>query len=162
MRLVIVHHGDAVGPEVDLRRPLSPLGRETVDRLAAEAATRGVKPDVIWHSGKLRAKETAEAFWRACNPFAEFSASKDLQPGDSPEWMRDRLRGETRDILIAGHYPHLPRLVTLLLTAGPERPGPQQDEPPPFPQNGVVALTTEDEGETWRELWRLSSREGVR
>jgi phosphohistidine phosphatase len=137
------------------------LGRETVDRLAAEAASRGVKPTVIWHSGKLRAKETAEAFWRACNPFAEFSATRDLQPGDQPEWMRDRLRGETRDILIAGHYPHLPRLVTLLL-AGPERPGPQQSEAPAFPQHGVVALTTEDDGETWRELWRLSSHEGVR
>ena len=26
------------------------------------------------------AKQTAEAFWRACNPFAEFSAMRDLQP----------------------------------------------------------------------------------
>jgi phosphohistidine phosphatase len=160
VRLVIVHHGDAVGPEVDPRRPLSPSGREAVDRLAADAASRGVKPAVIWHSGKLRAKETAEAFWRACNPFAEFSATRDLQPGDQPEWMRDRLRGETRDILIAGHYPHLPKLVTLLLTAGPERPGPH-DEPPPFPQNGVVALETGDAGATWRELWRLSSHAGA-
>jgi phosphohistidine phosphatase len=169
VRLIIVHHGDAVGPEVDPRRPLSPWGREAVDRLAAEAASRGVKPAVIWHSGKLRAKETAEAFWRVCNPFAEFSATRDLQPEDQPEWMRDRLRGETRDILIAGHYPHLPRLLTLLLNAGPERPGLRESErpglregePAPFPQHGVVALTTEDAGETWRELWRLSSRDGV-
>jgi len=179
MRLVIVHHGDAVGPEVDPRRPLSQWGREAVERLAAYAATRQVKPAVIWHSGKLRAKETAEAFWRACNPFAEFSATRDLQPGDPPEWIRDRLRGESRDILIAGHYPHLPRLLTLLLTAGPdqppprlrrsaeafakaERPGLREGEPVPFPQHGVVALVTEDAGETWRELWRMSSAEGAR
>ena len=161
MRLVIVHHGDAVGPEVDPRRPLSARGRETVDRLAAEAASRGVKPAVIWHSGKLRAKETAEAFWRACNPFAEFSATRDLQPEDQPEWMRDRLRGETRDILIAGHYPHLPRLVPLLLGAGPDGPSRGADAAP-FPQNGVVALESDDAGETWHELWRLSSHEGVR
>ncbi len=122
MRLLIVHHGDAVGPEVDPRRPLSPWGREAVDRLAADAARRGAKPDVIWHSGKLRAKETAEAFWRACNPFADFSATRALQPDDPPQWIRDRLRGESRDLLIAGHYPHLPRLVELLL-AGPERTG---------------------------------------
>ena len=142
MRLVIVHHGEAVGPEVDLRRPLSPWGREAVDRLAADAAARGVKPAVVWHSGKLRAKETADAFWRACNPFAEFSATRDLQPGDPPEWMRDRLRGESRDILIAGHYPHLPRLLALLLKAEP------------FPQHGVVALVSEDGGASWREEWR--------
>src|SRR5579871_2777664 len=115
MHLFLVHHGDAVGPDVDPQRPLSARGRQAVERLAAAAAAHGAKPAVVWHSGKLRAKQTAEAFWRACNPFAEFSATRDLQPGDPPEWMRDRLRGESRDILIAGHYPHLPRLLNLLL-----------------------------------------------
>jgi phosphohistidine phosphatase len=146
VRVILVHHGDAVGPEIDPRRPLSPWGREAVERLAADAAARGVKPAVIWHSGKLRAKETAEAFWRACNPFAEFSASRDLQPGDSPQFMRDRLRGESRDILIAGHYPHLPALLQALNQGAGQ-----------FPQNGVVALETDDDGETWRELWRLAA-----
>jgi len=127
-----------------------------VDRLAAEAARRGAKPDVIWHSGKLRAKETAEAFWRACNPFAAFAATRDLQPDDPPQWIRDRLRGESRDLLIAGHYPHLPRLVELLLDARPERPGLHV----PLPQNGVVALRSDDEGETFSEEWRLDPRAG--
>src|SRR5213593_2356596 len=104
MILYLVHHGDAVGPDVDARRPLSAVGRADVDRLAAKAAALGAKPAVVWHSGKLRAKQTAEAFWRACNPLAEFSAARDLQPDDPPEWIRDRLKGETRDILIAGHF----------------------------------------------------------
>ncbi|HXD73282.1 MAG TPA: hypothetical protein VN628_06085 [Vicinamibacterales bacterium] len=149
MRLVLVHHGDAVGPEIDPRRPLSPWGREAVQRLAAEAAARGVKPAVVWHSGKLRAKETAEAFWRACNPFAEFSATRDLQPEDQPDWIRDRLRGESRDLLIAGHYPHMPRLLSLL-----------KREESSFPLNGVVALVSDDEGETFSEEWRLDPRGG--
>ena len=151
MRLVIVHHGEAVGPEVDLRRPLSPWGREAVDRLAADAAARGVKPAVIWHSGKLRAKETAEAFWRVCNPFAEFSATRDLQPGDPPAWMRERLRGESRDVLIAGHYPHLPGLLAAM-NCGTA----------PFPQNGVVSLVSSDEGQTFSEEWRLLCPDGAR
>jgi phosphohistidine phosphatase len=146
VRLYLVHHGEAVGPEVDTRRPLSPAGRDAVDRLAAKAAARGAKPEVIWHSGKLRAKQTAEAYYRACNPFAEFSATKDLQPDDPPEWVRDRLRGETRDILIAGHYPHLPRLLNLLTG--------KQDRTAPFPQHGIVALSSDDAGETWSEMWR--------
>lgn len=149
MRLVLVHHGDAVGPEVDPRRPLSPWGREAVERLAKEAAARGVKPAVIWHSGKLRARETAEAFWRACNPFAEFSATRDLQPADSPEWMRDRLRGESRDILIAGHYPHIPGLLALMIGRDVS-----------FPPNGVVSLVSSDEGMTFSEEWRLDPRAG--
>src|SRR3954467_2795587 len=122
MRLVLVHHGDAVGPELDPRRPLSPWGREAFARLAVDAAAGGVKPVVIWHSGKLRAKETAEAFWRACNPFAEFSATRELQPDDSPQWIRDRLRGESKDLLIAGHYVPLPGLVRLLVNTSGSSP----------------------------------------
>ena len=144
MRLLLVHHGDAVGPEVDPQRPLSARGRAAVEQLAASAASRGAKPAVVWHSGKLRAKQTAEAFWRACNPFAEFSATRDLQPEDPPEWMRDRLRAEPRDLLLAGHYPHVPRLLALLV------PGSAS-----FPEHGVVALRTDDDGETWTEEWRL-------
>jgi phosphohistidine phosphatase len=150
VRLFLVHHGDAVGPEVDPRRPLSLGGREAVERLAAEAAARGARPAVVWHSGKLRAKQTAEAFWRACNALAELSASRDLQPDDPPAWIRDRLRAEPRDLLIAGHFPHLPRLLALLV-------GGREDEGGSFPLHGVVALQTADDGETWTELWRLKA-----
>jgi phosphohistidine phosphatase len=147
MLLYLVHHGDAVGPEIDPRRPLSQEGQAAVERLSARAAALGAKPAVVWHSGKLRAKQTAEAFWRACNALAELAATKDLQPDDPPQWMRDRLRMETRDILIAGHFPYLPRLLALLITGG--------EAGVTFPQHGVVALETRDEGETWQEKWRL-------
>lgn len=147
-QLFLVHHGDAVGPEVDPQRPLSERGRQEVARLAAEAADRGARPDIVWHSGKLRARQTAEAFWRACNALAEFSATRDLQPDDPPEWVRDRLGGETRDILLAGHFPHMPRLLALL--------NPVEGKPSTFPLHGAVALSSEDEGKTWKELWRIA------
>ncbi|MGH8265103.1 MAG: phosphohistidine phosphatase SixA [Steroidobacteraceae bacterium] len=149
MTLFLVHHGDAVGPEVDTRRPLSPRGREEVIRVAAAAAARGAKPAVVWHSGKLRARQTAEEFWRACNALAEFGATRDLQPGDPPAWIRDRLRGESRDVMLVGHYPHLPGLLQLLLSG-------RDDGLAPFPQHGIVALETGGEGETWKEAWRIS------
>jgi phosphohistidine phosphatase len=142
--LYLVHHGEAVGEDVDPRRPLSARGKAQAERVAAEAAARGAKPAVVWHSGKLRAKQTGEAFWRACNPLAEFAATRDVQPDDPAQWIRDRLRGETRDIAIAGHFPHLPRLISLLLGSVEE-----------FPPHGAVALRTDDEGETWREVWRV-------
>ena len=149
MQLLLVHHGDAVGPDVDPRRPLSPEGAAAVEKLAAQAAARGAKPAVVWHSGKLRAKQTAEAVWRACNALGEFSATRDLQPDDPPQWIRDRLRGESRDIALVGHFPHLPRLLALLITGG--------EAGTDFPAHGAVALTTDDGGETWKELWRIES-----
>ena len=148
MHLFLVHHGVAVGPEEDARRPLSAVGLAGAARVAGLAAAKGAKPDIVWHCGKLRAKQTGQEFWRACNALAEFAVSRDLQPDDPPQWMRDRLRGETRDIAIAGHFPLLPRLLSLLVTG---------DEGGfDFPINGIVALVTDDEGETWRELWRIS------
>ena len=124
---------------------MSAVGRATVDRLAALAAERGARPALVWHSGKLRARQTAEACWRACNALAELSATRDLQPDDPPLWFRDRVRGESRDILIAGHFPHLPRLLALLVG----------DDTALFPAHGMVALATDDDGDHWRELWRI-------
>jgi phosphohistidine phosphatase len=146
--LVLVHHGDAVGPEVDAMRPLSSVGRAATERVADAAAARGIKPDAIWHSGKLRARQTAEIFWKACNPLAPFTAERGLLPDDPPQWIRDRLTGEDRTILIVGHMPYLPRLLEMLT-------GARDDRAVSFPLHGCVAL--EADGGQWKEIWRLKS-----
>lgn len=145
--LFLVHHGDAVGPDLNPMRPLSDRGRVEVDMLAQKAAERGTKPDIIWHSGKMRARQTAEAFWKRCNPLAAFSAARGLQPMDPTNWIVDSLAGETKHILLAGHFPHLPRLLARLTT------GDSEAGPVDFPLNGIVALE-EVEGK-WVERWRL-------
>lgn len=144
--IYLVHHSEAVGPEVEPQRPLSAAGRIHAEALAAAAVARGVKPEVIWHSGKLRARQTAEPFLRLCNPLAEFAAIRGLQPTDSPGSIKDLVTGETREILIVGHMPNLPRVLTLLVT-GAESP------PLSFPLHGAIAL--EATGERWTERWRL-------
>ena len=128
-------------------RPLSERGRVEVDMLARKAAERGAKPDVIWHSGKLRARQTAEAYWKHCNPLAALSAARGLQPTDPTNWIVDSIAGETRHMLIAGHFPHLPRLLGRLLTGDPDA------NPADFPLNGIVAL--EETNGKWVERWRL-------
>lgn len=146
--IYLVHHGEAVGPDVDPRRPLSDRGRGAVLLLADAAARRGVKPDAIWHSGKLRARQTAEAFWKVCAPFAPLTAERGLQPADPPEWLRDRLLGEQRHLLVVGHMPHLPRLLSLM-TGGAEGGSTLG-----FPLHGLVAL--EPAGDGWKEAWRMA------
>jgi len=144
--IYLVHHGDAVGADIDAQRPLSGVGRAHVDRLAADALARGVKPAAIWHSGKLRARQTAEAFLRVCNPLAEYSAIRGLQPGDPAAWIHDRLGGEVRDVMLVGHMPHMPRLLTLLVTG---RDAPLLD----FPLHGLVAI--EPAAGKYEERWRI-------
>ena len=147
--LLLVHHGDAVGPAIDPMRPLSSAGLSASTALAETAAARGVRPVVIWHSGKIRAKQTAELFLRACNPRAAFEAVHGLQPGDPPRWMRDRLLADARSILVVGHMPHLPALLSLL------RGEPDDSPAGDFPAHGCVAL--EADGDVWKEIWRLKT-----
>jgi phosphohistidine phosphatase len=136
----LVHHADAVGPLVDPMRPLSAHGRRQAEALAAGAAARGVRPDVIWHSGKLRARQTAEPFLRSCNALAVFSATRGLQPGDPPQWIADALAGDDRAIMMVGHMPHLARLLRLLVTGDADAAGPE------FPLHGMVEVRREENG----------------
>jgi phosphohistidine phosphatase len=144
--IYLVHHADAVGPEVEPQRPLSATGRTHAETLARDVAARGVKPVAIWHSGKLRARQTAEPFLRLCNPLAELSAIRGLQPDDPPDWIKDLVAGEERDVMLVGHMPNLPRVLTLLVT-GVHLP--RQG----FPLHGAVALAPA--GELWVEKWRM-------
>jgi phosphohistidine phosphatase len=144
--LFLVHHADAVDAAVDPQRPLSPSGQRHAEQLARRAQEHGFKPAVIWHSGKLRARQTGEFFWRACNPLAEFAAARGLQPDDPPEWIRDVVVADARDIMLVGHMPHMARLLTLFVTR-------QHELHPPFPAHGLVALNRG--ADRWDEIERL-------
>ena len=148
VRLYIAHHGDAVGPHENPMRPLSSTGQQQVAELARETAAREAKPRIIWHSGKLRARQTAEAYRHACNPLAEFAAARGLLPDDPPSWIADRLLVEDGEVMVVGHMPHLPRLLRLLLT------GDAVASTTEFPTNGVVCV--EKQAGVWTERWRLS------
>ena len=141
--IVLVHHADAVGPEVNTQRPLSAAGRARSEWLADQVKAAGVVPAAIWHSGKLRARQTAEPFYRLCNPFAEFKMVRGLLSDDPPEIIRDALLGDGRDILLVGHMPNIAALAKLL-----------SGDPRPFPLHGLVALERGDRG--WTEMWRAS------
>jgi phosphohistidine phosphatase len=148
MRLYLVHHGDALPADVEPARPLSPRGFVAVQSLAEAAVARTVKPVEIWHSGKLRARQTAEAFWQACNPLATVLAQRGLQPDDPPGIIADQLAAEDRETLIVGHMPHLPALLRWLVAGW-------DDASIMFPPHGLVALERSANRLKWVERWRL-------
>ncbi len=146
MILYLVHHAHAVGPGVDAQRPLSDEGLAHAERLAVAAKEAGVKPHAIWHSGKLRARQTAEAFLRHCNPFAEFRMVRGLRPEDSAAGLLPILAVETADLLLVSHMPLLPALAQALCPAAGL-----------FPMHGLVALDRRDDG-GYDERFRLDGR----
>jgi phosphohistidine phosphatase len=146
--ILLIHHGVAADATVDAMRPLTEAGRTRSAALGERIAARGVVPDALWHSGKIRARQTAELIGRSCNPRAPLLAVRGLQPDDPPTRIQDRLAGETATVALVGHMPNLPRLLHALTAAS------ASDAPlASFPQHGCVALTWNDD--RWIEVWRL-------
>jgi phosphohistidine phosphatase len=144
----LVHHADALPAEIDHTRPLSTRGREQAEQVARAALQHGARPAVVWHSGKLRARQTGEVWLRIVNPFAQLVAVRGLQPDDDPDTVATALLGEEQHLAIASHMPLLPALLQRLIT------GPRDGTSTPFPQHGCVAL--EKVGERWEEKWRVA------
>ena len=143
MTLLLIHHAQALGAEVDAQRPLSTPGLAQAARMAQAAKDHGAAPQAIWHSGKLRSRQTGEAFLRACSPFAQFTMVRGLGPDEPTAVIQIAIQRESRDIALVGHWPHLPALLEALSPASA-----------PMPRHGVVALATLDHGLTWSEIWR--------
>ena len=143
MTLLLIHHAEAVSPAVDPQRPLTEAGYQHALRLAALARDRGATPATIWHSGKLRSRETGHAFLSVCAPFATFQMVRGLGPDDAPGIMLTAIQRESQNLALVGHWPSLPALLSLLCPTSA-----------PMPLHGVVALTSAEPGVTWSELWR--------
>ncbi|MCZ2845213.1 MAG: histidine phosphatase family protein [Candidatus Bathyarchaeota archaeon] len=60
MKLYLVQHAEAKQEEEDPARPLSEKGWENLDKISDFLKGKDIKVSKIFHSGKLRAKQTAE------------------------------------------------------------------------------------------------------
>jgi phosphohistidine phosphatase len=115
MRLYLVRHGDALTGDLDPARPLSDEGRDQVAVLASFLAGQEIAVARVYHSGKLRARQTAEALAAAVAPGATPEELAGLSPNDPVDGLFPALSHWTEDSLIAGHLPHLSNLTTRLL-----------------------------------------------
>lgn len=85
MTLYLVRHAEAKPEEEDPERPLSEKGWDDVRRLAGYAAAHlGITVDRVLHSGKTRARQTAEVLTGAVSPTARLEAAESLEPLADP------------------------------------------------------------------------------
>ncbi len=143
MRLYIVQHGDSVPKEIDPDRPLSDRGRADIQRLTDWLSSHDVQIVQILHSGKTRAKETAEILRPLLKVSNQIHESEALAPNDSPEAFLLQLRDSKKDSLVASHMPFVARTVSQALTGAPDR---QLVE---FVPGSVAGLESSD-GTSWR------------
>ncbi|MBE0425373.1 MAG: phosphohistidine phosphatase SixA [Nitrospirae bacterium] len=148
MFLYLVQHAEARKEEVDPSRPLSEKGLEDIKKMASYLSQLNVRVHNIFHSNKLRAKQTAEALSGAFKPAKGITEVDGLAPLDAPEIWAERLKDVPEDIMLVGHLPHLSRLASLLLS------GDANKNIVSFKMAGVVCLKR-GEDETWSMQWML-------
>lgn len=119
--LYLIRHGDAVSELIDAGRPLSEIGRAQVARVAAQAMAKNVQPVTIYHSGILRARQTAEILSQQLHPVGGVALLDCLRPEDDPAGTAALLESRAESILLVGHLPFMNRLVGLLVKGDAER-----------------------------------------
>jgi phosphohistidine phosphatase len=120
MDFFLVRHGDARSSSEDPRRPLSPRGFEEVETVARAAAGR-IAVSAIFHSDKLRARQTAEIFARFVSAGDGVRQITGLAPDDDPWIAKAELETAAAPVMLVGHLPHLARLASLLLIGQTEK-----------------------------------------
>lgn len=121
MELYLVRHGEAVREDEDPRRPLSEAGKETVSRLGTFLGRgRAVSVGEVRHSGKLRARQTAEIITKSCGIAAPLRATPDLEPLADVSGLVVELERVEENLMLVGHLPHLSRLASALIRAAPD------------------------------------------
>ncbi|HEX5607371.1 MAG TPA: phosphohistidine phosphatase SixA [Candidatus Binatia bacterium] len=121
MYAYLLRHGDAVAEMDNPKRPLSGKGRQNVYRTARLALRRNIQISAIYHSGILRALETAQILAEILAPPLGLHLHAGLLPQDDPAIVKVELDLMDHPIAWVGHLPHLNRLAALLTSGDPKR-----------------------------------------
>lgn len=148
MHLYLVQHGEATSADENQDRPLTESGRAAVAAVAGRLAEAGVHVPTVWHSGKLRAHQTADILAEHLNHGAHTIQRDGLSPKDPVGRIASVIRKLEDDVMIVGHLPHLDSLASLLL-ARDDQAGLVH-----FQNAGVLCLAREP-GTNWKVEWYL-------
>jgi phosphohistidine phosphatase len=151
----LVRHGEAVAASENPKRPLSQAGREAVEQVARLARERQVEVSAIYHSGILRAQETAEILAKHLKPPSGVKAISGLSPDDDPMAGKAELETATDPVMLVGHLPYMGRLAALLVR------GDTESAVIDFPPAAMVCCSRV--GAQWKIEWHLApGAEGTR
>lgn len=151
MPVFLSQHGKSAAREVDPLRGLTPEGVAEVAGVARTLSESGLHVDVIWHSGKARAAETAEIFAASLRPPEGVKPRDGINPLDDVAALADGL-AKDRSEMFVGHLPFMERLLAYLITGNAEHRVLR------FQNGGVVALDWDKEGDAWLISWTVFAR----
>lgn len=148
MAIYLAQHGKAASKNIDPQRGLTPDGAAETDRVASLLARSDLSLDVIWHSGKTRASQTADIFAAALNPTDGVMSRDGMDPLDDVASLADSLPTDRHELYV-GHLPFMERMVSYLIT------GTADVRVVNFQNSGVVRLDWDPQGRRWVIGWTV-------
>ena len=153
MFLYLVQHGLADVIDGSGERVLTVEGVAELDKIGAFLDRhRSVTVEAVYHSGKIRALQTAELLAPHLVFSGEITATNGLAPMDDPHIWQERLAEYTHNIMLVGHMPHLKRLAGLLVT------GDEKVLPVEIHNGGIVCLDRDPTAGHWFIRWTIVPR----
>ena len=147
MLLYLVRHGKAEEGAIDYARKLSPAGARQIRALSGKLKEKNMQPARVFHSGLVRAEETAHLLAEGLGLKAPIESSTGLRPMDDVEFWMERLkRFREGDLMLVGHNPYMENLALELA-----------DEEVLFKTGGIVCLSNDKQGQ-WKVLWTFRQK----
>jgi len=153
MALYLVQHGKSLPKDVDPDQGLSPDGAAETRRIAAVAADYGVKVARIRHSGKTRARQTAEIFAAILKPAGGMEQAGGLNPLDDVSAVAAGIDADA-DVMLIGHLPFMERMAAWLVAGSVQKPVFK------FQNSGIVCLDKNPQTDSWVIVWSLMPKIG--
>ena len=152
MKLYLVRHGDYISGDINSKKPLSEGGFLDIEKIADYSKRHmNIQVREIWHSGKLRTKQTAEILAKYIEPSQGRKRVENLNPMDPPSHWGDYLKKEKDNLMLVGHLPYLAKLAALLVT------GNEDNNIIRFQMGQMVCLTKDDK--VWKVHWVITSED---
>ena len=148
MALFLVQHGKSLPRDKDPQKGLSEEGLAETELIAQVAKGYKVRVDGISHSGKTRARQTADIFEAALKPSGGIHEHIGLNPLDDVTTFAHTI-DPTEDIMLVGHLPFMERLTAYLITGSIEKPVFK------FQNSGIVCLDKDLDTQSWVIKWTL-------
>lgn len=146
--LYLVQHGEAVTKDVDPDRPLSSDGANAVLRMTTFLSNAGISVDRVLHSGKTRAKQTAEIFAKSIAESGLTEAISGINPNDPVDEFIPFIESLNTPTMIVGHLPFMAKLVSELLVHSNEVALVEY-------QPGSMVCMNKDENNNWVINWMI-------
>ena len=114
MLLALVRHGKAAEAQEDAMRPLSTKGIEQVYQLSQALHKQKFNFNLIFHSGLVRAEQTAQGLQEHAFSHASLLQKNALKPGNPPLEILNELLETSESVILVGHMPFMGKLANIL------------------------------------------------